>query len=123
VEGAGGCSTGALQGELRVIAHDVNTHAGQHEGDWMYSLSQVKRTQDGYFLDVLFMKDNVWNHLNTPEEGYTVKYSLSTREILRVEGSFVVPLFGDQKSNVPHGFHNFQNRGGGEVRPLLGRIP
>ena len=41
------------------------------------------------------------------EEGYTVKYSLSTREIPRVEGSFVVPLFGDQKSNVPHGFHNF----------------
>ena len=23
-------------------------------------------------------------------------------------GSFVFPLFGDQKSNVPHGFHNFR---------------
>ena len=22
-------------------------------------------------------------------------------------GSFVFPLFGDQKSNMPHGFHNF----------------
>ena len=69
------------------------------------------------FEDISTMTDWLTDWLTVSllcwEEGYTVKYSLSTREISMVEGSFVVPLFGDQKSNVPHGFHNFQNRGGG----------
>ena len=53
---------------FRVIAHDVNTHVSQEEGGQLYCLSQVKTAQDGYFtfFDVVLMKDNVWNHLDTP---------------------------------------------------------
>ena len=36
--------------------------------------------------------------------------------------NFVFLLFGDQKSNVPHGFHNLQKKRGGGQTPY-GRIP